>query len=189
MITASLPNLIDDLAIAQGGTYLALSKVGIQFEGDLTDAVWEGDIRDNYREKGGVLLGRLEFLPPVYDDETDTTTIYPILSFATTEALPGTTWKTGRVPSVKNCYVWDIEGKKDGVIHKKFPAFCAVKFEVTGTGTPPPPLETFLVASNNLSEITDPITARENLEILTLTQAEYAEIDTPSATTIYIITD
>ena len=166
MVDAYLPDLIDDLAICQGGTYLALSKIGIEFEGDLTSATWEGDIRDNYRENGGVLLGELDFLTPTYNAETNTTTVYPILSFATTEALPGTAWKTGRNPSLSNCYVWDVEGIEDGIIYKKFPAFCAVKSEVTGAGTPPPPLEQYLLANNNLSEITDAATARQNLGVI-----------------------
>ena len=145
MVSSSLPNLIDDLAIAQGGTYLALSKVGIEFEGDLTAATWEGDIRDNYLESGGNLLGGFDFLPPTYNAETDITTVYPILSFTTTQTLPGTTWKTGRNPSLTNCYVWDIEGTLDSIVYKKLPAFCAVKSEVTGGDQPPPdPLKVFL---------------------------------------------
>jgi hypothetical protein len=179
--------LVGDLAIIQGETYQALS---LEFPGDLTDWTPRGQIRTKLLGDAGTLLAAFTFATPAYDDESDVTTIFPRLSPAQTAAIPKTKWQGTGEYSKTAVYYYDVELESDdGEVVKSVPAIVQVVGEVTGPGVPPSTGETFLVASNNLSEITDPVTARENIEIITLTQAEYAEIDTPSATTIYIITD
>ena len=160
------PDLINDLAIIQGEDYLELvNNDAIQLPGDLTDGIPTGQIRTDYLENGGILLASFSFEDSVYDEENDVTTIKPYLTNEQTSSLRITSFKAGKTPSLRNCYVYDFEIDLDGIKHKLAAGFVQVKGEVTGVGTPTPMGETFLVASNNLSEITDPAQAKENLGI------------------------
>ncbi len=134
MSRESYPNLIGDLAIVKGETYRKLIESGgISFPGDLTTATLRGQIRSDYVEKGGVLLGTFSFEERTYDAEGDTTTIYPYLTEFATVNLPATLkYVEGREPNIKTNPVYDIELFINDEIIKKKPAFLQIVGEVTG---------------------------------------------------------
>lgn len=134
MSRESYPNLIDNLAIVKGETYRKLIESGgITFPGDLTTATLRGQIRDNYVEKGGVLLGTFSFEDSTYDAEGDITRIYPYLTEFATVNLPATLkYVEGREPNIKTNPVYDIELFINDEIIKKKPAFLQIVGEVTG---------------------------------------------------------
>ena len=121
MSRESYPNLIGDLAIVKGETYRKLVESGgITFPGDLTTATLQGQIRNHYIEKEGVLLGVFAFEASVYDAEEDITTIYPYLTEGTTVNLPATLkYIDGRDPNIKTNLVYDIELSINDEVIKK----------------------------------------------------------------------
>jgi len=161
------PDLINTLAIIQGETYLKLLDGAITVSGDWTGVTPRGQIRDTYLNDSEILYAEFEFEESVYDEETDTTTIKPFLSASVTQNIPYTKWREGQVfAPKKNVHVYDIEIEKGSVVKKLAFGYVQVIGEITGSGAPIENKETFLIASNNLSEITDPATARANLEIV-----------------------
>jgi hypothetical protein len=154
--------LVGELAIIQGETYQALS---LEFPSDKTDWTPRGQIRTKLLGDAGTLLAEFSFATPAYDDESDVTIIYPRLSPAQTAAILKTKWQGTGEYSKTAVYYYDVELESDaGEVVKSVPAIVQVIGEVTGTGVPPSTGETFLVASNNLSEV-DPTQARSNLGI------------------------
>jgi hypothetical protein len=113
------PPLTGNLAIIQGESY---SQLELSFPGNLT--AWEprGQIRTALLEDGGELLADFSFAPASYDAGTNTTTIYPRLSFAQTRALPS-----------KGKKYYDIEVvSAGGEVVKLAPAMVEVVGTVTG---------------------------------------------------------
>jgi len=156
----SIP-LTGDLAIIQGETYQALT---LTFPGDLTTWTPRGQIRTGLLEDAGTLLAEFAFGTPIYDAEADTTNIYPTLSATQTANLPKTKYQGTGEYSRSAVYYYDVELENEAVVIKSKTAIVQVIGEVTGSGTPAPSaLETFLIASNNLSEITDLEAAQNNL--------------------------
>jgi hypothetical protein len=158
-------DLIGALAIIQGETYNQLS---LTVAGDKTTWTARGQIRTKLLEESGTLLAEFGFGTPTYDAEADETTLLPQLTATQTASLPKTKWQGTGEYSKTAVYYWDIELESDaGEVIKTIPAIVQVIGEVTGNGTPSPsPIEVFLTASNNLSELTDPAAARANLEIV-----------------------
>jgi hypothetical protein len=162
------PDLINDsndtLAIIQGETYLKLLDGAITVSGDWTGVTPRGQIRDTYLNDSEILYAEFEFEDSVYDEETDTTTIKPFLSASATQNIPYTKWREGQVfAPKKNVHVYDIEIEKEGVVKKLAFGYVQVIGEITGSGAPIVNKEVYLVASNNLSELTDLEVAQSNL--------------------------
>jgi hypothetical protein len=155
--------LIGELAIIQGETYQALS---LEFPGDLTEWTPRGQIRTKLLGDAGTLLAAFSFATPTYDEESDATTIFPLLTPAETAAIPKTKWQGTGEYSKTAVYYYDVELESDaGEVVKSVPAIVQVVGQVTGPGVPPSTGETFLLAGNNFSDIADPAQAKVNLGI------------------------
>ena len=134
MSRESYPNLIGELAVVKGETYRKLiENNSISFTGDLTTATLRGQIRNNYVDAGGQLLGTFSFEESVYDEETNKTFIKPYLTeFATLNLTTTSKYRQGAEPSVKTNLVYDIELFFNDEIIKHAPGFIQVIGEVTG---------------------------------------------------------
>ncbi len=134
MSRESYPNLVGDLAVVKGETYRKLIETNsISFDGNLTTATLRGQIRDNYVDAGGTLLGSFAFEDSVYDAELDKTFIKPYLTEFATINLPSTNkYREGVEPNIKTTLVYDIELFIDDEIIKYAPGFVQVIGEVTG---------------------------------------------------------
>lgn len=134
MARESYPDLIDDLAIIKGETYRKLiENSSILFDGDLTTATLSGQIRNNYVDNAGQLVGTFSFETSTYNQQTNKTLIKPYLTEFATINLPSTPkYSTGRQPSIKTNLVYDIELVHNGRVIKYSPGFVQVIGEVTG---------------------------------------------------------
>lgn len=126
-------NLIDTddfkAGITQGATY----QISFLYPEDITNCVVKGQIRTNFAQNGGDLLAEFSFLPLVYDDFLNKTTVTAQLSAEQTESIPFTKFQGVGLVSIKNCYVYDMEIIYiSGEVKKLVPyGFVQVKPEVT----------------------------------------------------------
>lgn len=123
-------DLIDDLAIVQGGTWAGLVFV---VPGDRRTASPKGQIRTDFKDLGGILLAEFEFDAGTYDALADTTSFTPSLTPAQTSALPITAYQgKGKVASRRNCHSYDLELREDDQpTIKTLASFVQVVGEVT----------------------------------------------------------
>lgn len=92
-------------SITQGESF---SKTYL-YPGDVTAATPTGQIRDNYAQDGGLLLGEFTFDTLTYFSTEDKTKIVANLDPATTSAIPYTDFLGEGTPTKKNCHLYDIE--------------------------------------------------------------------------------
>lgn len=122
-------NLIGDLAIQRGATY---DKWRPQAPGDWRLWTPKSQIRDNLLSVGGELKTAFDFGETEYDAESDLSTFKPFLTPEKTLSLPITKYQGDpSEPSVKNCFVTDLQVELDGVIYSCDVKFVQVKGEVT----------------------------------------------------------
>lgn len=128
------PDLIDELAIVQGETYLKLvENNSIWFTGDVTNATLKGQIRRLHLEDEGELLTSFIFQTSIYNEAQNKTFIKPYLPANYTTFIPRTAkYRTGRDPNIKTNYIYDIElTLPGGEILKNAYGFVEVIGEVT----------------------------------------------------------
>jgi hypothetical protein len=123
-------DLIDDLAIVQGGSWAGLAFV---VPGDRRTATPKGEIKTAIKDEGGQLLAEFAFGAGAYDALTDTTSFIPTLTPAQTSALPITRYQgKGKVATARNCFVYDLELREDDQpTIKTLASFVQVVGEVT----------------------------------------------------------
>lgn len=125
------PDLIGDLSIIQGETYLQLTRGLIWIQGNWETGIPRGQIRDNLLEQNGVLLAEFEFEANAYDPDANKTIIKPYLAHEVTSSLPCTSCRPGGTPNGRNSYVYDIEISQGGRIAKLGFGYVHVVGEVT----------------------------------------------------------
>lgn len=124
---------IYDLAIYQGKTF----GLSLSYAGDLTSGTFQGQVRDKYRENDGVLLGSFDFSATYdpLDGLTGKTAIQVSLPYNVTVSMASTIYQGSKdgllTPSIKNCYVYDIEYTSLGVVILIAKGFVQVVPEVT----------------------------------------------------------
>lgn len=117
-----------DLAIEQGKTW---NKLVLRYPANLTTGLFKGQIRKNYYQDAGELLGEFEFETPIYDLGTGKTLIKPFLTAETTENIPYTKFQGIGSASIKNCWVYDIEHHNSNIVTPITRGFVQVIPEVT----------------------------------------------------------
>lgn len=116
-----------DLAVYQGKTY----EIILRIDGDYTAGVLEAQIRDNFLNDGGTLLASFLFSDVTYDSIETKTSMRMILNSAVTTLLEATRLSGNATPSVRNCYVYDVEYTLTGVVSLICRGFVQVLPEVT----------------------------------------------------------
>lgn len=132
-------NLIDNqtfneeklnLAITQGKTY----QISFKIPTDLTAGEWRGQIRDKYAQDGGILLASFSFTT-TYDSIENKTLVVAKIEANDTATIPYTKYQGNGEPTVRNCYVYDLEYEENGTVPPDYPSgFVQVKPEVTVDG-------------------------------------------------------
>lgn len=122
-----LNNITLDLAAIQGKTY----QISFNYPSDLTNGELCGQIRNTYLQDAGALLGSFNFLPMVYDVDTNKTTITAQIQAIVTANMPYTKYQGNGTPSSRNCWVYDIEHKEGTVVRLISRGLVQVKPEVS----------------------------------------------------------
>lgn len=107
--------------------YLVLSANPTYPTGDFSTWTATGQIWSKRVDKGGELLGEMEF-SKIYDPETLKTFFYPTIVPAVSRALPISKYQgmEGTKASDSNCWIYDIEIEKDGAVVKLAPGYLYV---------------------------------------------------------------
>ena len=107
-------------SITQGATY----QITFLYPEDVTTATPKGQIRRGYAQDNGEILAEFNFLTLQYDWECERTQITAELTAEQTVQIPYTKY-TGvgnpkhPEPTIKNCFIYDMELEfPDGVVKK-----------------------------------------------------------------------
>lgn len=128
----SLPNLIGDRAIIQGGSYNYERHTGIAFPGgDWRLWVPRGQIRTNLKGLPNELLADLDWGEPEWDAAKNRTIFYPQLTWEVTATIPVTKYQGAGILSPKTAHLYDMEISLDLIVKKGAFAYIQVIGEVT----------------------------------------------------------
>ena len=96
-----------DYQIEQGSTYRELF---LSVAGDRTAGTWEGEIRDNYLDQGGLLLATFSFETSIYNSETGESSVEPFMLSDVTGTIAPTNDIGSTALGIVNggYYVYDI---------------------------------------------------------------------------------
>ena len=116
--------VIVNLAIRQGKTY----SFSFSYPQDLTEGEMRGQIRNNWAQDGGELLGEFDF-DITYDGEKSLVIVN--LDAVTTANIPYTRYQGNGVLSTRTAWVYDIEYEENLTVIPMFDGFNQVRPEVT----------------------------------------------------------
>ena len=116
-----------NLAITQGKTY----RFSFRIPGDRTIGEWRGQIRNKYAQSGGVLLASFSF-SVTYQLTDDKTLVVVKLEATETATIPFTKFQGVGEPTIRNCYVYDLEYEENGTVLPDLPyGLVQIRPEVT----------------------------------------------------------
>ena len=118
------------ICVVQGETWqklvVSLGANETYPDGDFTDWVGSGQIRNGRSDKGGELLAEFTFPSPLYDSENLKTIFMPTLDAETTKDLPITKYQGAGDPSDKSALIYDLEFSFNGLVKKLAPGYVRV---------------------------------------------------------------
>ena len=115
------------ICVVQGETWqklvVSLGANDTYPDGDFTDWVGSGQIRDARIDKGGVLVAEFSFPTPLYNSNDLSTIFLPTLSHTITSELAITKYQGTGTASDRNCLIYDLEFSFNGLIKKIAPGY------------------------------------------------------------------
>lgn len=122
----SFLNLINSFAITQGKTY----QLSFSYPQDITAGILRGQIRDKYAQDNGVLLASFSFVTN-YDAVNLKTIVTADITATQTASIAYTKYQEQTDPTIKNCFVYDIEYEENSTVIEILRGLVQVKPETT----------------------------------------------------------